>query len=206
MSNDQPAPSVRPPRSGGMSVSGTLGVIVAAIAVLLGFLILRDLDRDQGSSAPPSGGTEAPVETTLPLATTAAPTTSTTLVTTGFKVMVANASGVGGSAGQMTTALQSRGFVVVDAVNAAASFGRIESTVVYAVAGFEPGAELVAATLGGVEVLAMPTPPPIEGGDLGEATVLVMLGTDLAGKPLPTSATETMTAPTGGAETTTAAG
>ncbi len=205
MSNDQPASGGRPPRSGGLSVSGTLSIIVAAIAVLLGFLILRDLDRDRGTSAPPSGGTETTVASTLPTSTTDATTTTTTLVTTGFKVMVANASGVGGSAGQMSTALQSRGYVVVEPTNAAESFGRIETTVVYVVTGFEPGGESVAATLGGVQVLAMPSPPPIQGGDLGEATVLVMLGTDLAGKPLPTTEATTP-ADTTAAETSTTAG
>ena len=37
----------------------------------------------------------------------------------------------------------------------------------------------------GVPIEAVPTPDPVESGDLGEATVLVMLGTDLAGKLLP---------------------
>jgi hypothetical protein len=30
----------------------------------------------------------------------------------------------------------------------------------------------------------MPAPIPTESGELGEATVLILLGTDLAGKPL----------------------
>ena len=38
--------------------------------------------------------------------------------------------------------------------------------------------------MGGVEVAAMPTPIPTKDGTIGEATVLVMLGKDLAGKPL----------------------
>lgn len=204
MSNEQP-PSSRPPRSGGMSVSSTLSIIVAAIAVLLGFLVLRDLDRDRGGSSTPSPGTEAPIDSTA-APTTAAPTTTTSLVTTGFKVIVANASGVGGSAGQMTTALQSRGFVACEPLNAAESFGRIDVTVVYALSGYEAGAQSVAAVLGGAEVLAMPTPPPVEGGDLGECQVLVMLGTDLAGKPLPSGDTSSATNTTLSAETTTTLG
>jgi hypothetical protein len=30
----------------------------------------------------------------------------------------------------------------------------------------------------------MPAPIPTESGELGEATVLILLGTDIAGKPL----------------------
>jgi hypothetical protein len=50
---------------------------------------------------------------------------------------------------------------------------------------------MVADVLGGVQILAVPVPPPIEGGSLGEAVVLVMLGTDLAGKLLPGALPET---------------
>jgi hypothetical protein len=42
-----------------------------------------------------------------------------------------------------------------------------------------------------VQILPVPVPPPIEGGSLGEAVVLVMLGTDLAGKLLPGALPET---------------
>ena len=40
-----------------------------------------------------------------------------------------------------------------------------------------------AAEMGGVQTAAMPIPPPIEQG-LGAGTVLVMVGTDTAGKTL----------------------
>jgi hypothetical protein len=173
----------------GPSVSTVLSVVVAVIAVLLGFLILRDINRDNGGGA--SGGgdtTEAPdVTTDLTATTTTVPaSTTTTLVTTGFEVMVANASGVGGTAGQMTTALQAKGFVTTEPTNAAAGIAPLATTVVYTLPGFEAGAESVASVLGGVEVLPMPTPIPTEDASLGSASVLVMLGTDLAGKPLPT--------------------
>jgi len=166
-----------------------LGVIVAAIAVLLGFLILRDLDRDR--SVDLGGGAVTPIESvpvdTTPIdASTSVPTDTTTLPKTGYKVLVANASGVTGSAGQMSTALQAQGFIVVTpATNAAETVGKQTVTVVYYVPGFESGAAAVAQVLGGVTTQVVATPPPVESGDLGEATVLVMLGTDLAGKLLP---------------------
>lgn len=171
--------------AGGVSISTSLSVIVAAIAVLLGFLILRDINRDRtgdvfnpttdlptDDSSLDSGESTLPVETTIPNRT-------------GFKIIVANSSGVQGAAGQMTTALQGEQFVVSQPINADPSVGRLTTTVVYYVPGFESAATMVADVLGGVQILPVPVPPPIEGGSLGESVVLVMLGTDLAGKLLP---------------------
>ncbi|MFM8563262.1 MAG: LytR C-terminal domain-containing protein [Acidimicrobiia bacterium] len=198
MSNDQASSEGRGGRTAGngVSVSTTLSVIVAAIAVLLGFLILRDVNRDRGDAGVPDPTDET---TTLPIdpSGSSIPTDTTTLPRTGFKVMVANASGVTGSAGQMSTALQAQQFIVTQPTNAAETVGKQTATKVYYVAGYESGAAAVAQVLGGVPIEAVPTPPPVETGDLGEATVLVLLGTDLAGKllpgALPTAPTDTTT-------------
>ena len=169
--------------SNGVSVSTTLSVVVAAIAVLLGFLILRDVNRDRDDTASP-----APTETSVvdPTAeSSVAPADTTTLPRSGFKVMVANASGITGSAGQMSTALQSEQFIVTQPINADVTYGKQSVTVVYYVPGYETGATAVAEILGGIQIQPVATPAPVEGGSLGEAQVLVMLGTDLAGKLLP---------------------
>ena len=199
MSNEEKSVDGTSSRGGGVSVSTTLSVIVAAIAVLLGFLILKDLNRDNGGTSVPTE-TEAPSDSTLATETTI-PTETTTLPRTGFKVLVANASGVTGSAGQMTTALRAESFIVSEPTNAAETVGKQDVTIVYYVPGYESGAAAVAQILGGVATQPVSTPAPVESGDMGEATVLVMLGTDLAGKLLP-GALPTAT-PTGDATTET---
>lgn len=206
MSRENLPPSGTRPRgapAGGVSISTSLSVIVAAIAVLLGFLILRDVNRerdgvdfDAGVEVPTDTGVTTGESTTVPAGTTSVDRSS-------FKVLVANASGVSGSAADMTTALQAQQFVVTQPLNADPNFGKQTTTIVYYVPGFEAQATLVADILGGVQILPVGTPPPVEGGSLGEAVVLVLLGTDLAGKLLPgalpaaTPATTTTTLPAG---------
>ncbi len=188
MSRENLPPSGSRPRgtpAGGVSISTSLSVIVAAIAVLLGFLILRDVNRERdGLSFDP--GVEVPTATdVVGVDPSLIPTESVAPDRTGFKVLVANASGVPGSAAKMTTDLQGQQFVVTQPLNADPAAGKLTTTVVYYIPGFEGQATLVADVLGGVQILPVPNPPLVEGGSLGEATVLVMLGTDLAGKFLP---------------------
>ena len=164
-----------------------VGIVVAVIAVVLGFVILNDLSADDGG-----GGEVVPVTTTAapaPVESSVAPEpTATTLAPinkTGYKILIANASGVGGSAGQLTIALQGQGFIVEPATNSSPDRRDVAVTVVYYLAGNEANAASVARTLGGVCMEPMPTPVPTERATLGEASVLVLLGQDLAGKPLP---------------------
>jgi hypothetical protein len=169
-----------------MPNTGTMGAVVAVIALILGFLILRDVRNDGGATVTPGGGnttdTVAPGDTTNPAVSTTAPP----LNRGGFKIQVANASGIAGSAGDMTTKLQEQQFVVQPALNVAPGTAKREKTGVFYLAGCETAAADVAAVLGGqVEVGAMPSPVPLETGTLGEACVLVLLGTDLSMKPLP---------------------
>ena len=139
-------------RSGanGVSVSTTLSVIVAAIAVLLGFLILRDVNRDRDDVSAPITTEATIVDPSGEV--TVAPTETTTLPRTGFKILVANASGVTGSAGQMSTALQSEQFIVSQPVNADVTYGKQSVTVVFYVPGYEAGATAVAEILGGIQI------------------------------------------------------
>jgi hypothetical protein len=113
---------------------------------------------------------------------------------------VANASKVAGSAGQLTVELQGRGYIVQPALNASAITPKQTTTVVYFLPGSEAAAAAVANELGGVATAPMPNPVPTETGQLGEASVLILLGTDVAGIPLsssvPTSAPAAVTTTT----------
>ncbi|MEI8286677.1 MAG: LytR C-terminal domain-containing protein [Actinomycetes bacterium] len=167
--------------------TGTLGAAVAVVALVLGFLILRDVRGDGGAAtvpvgtADPSGVTVAPGGSVDPAATT----TLAPFSINGFKIQVANASGLAGSAGDMTTKLQDQGYVVQVAMNVAAGTAKRAKTGVFYLAGCEAASQNVATVLGGaVEVAAMPQPIPVETGSVGEACILVLLGTDLANKPL----------------------
>lgn len=156
------------------------GVVLVAVAVIIGFFVLRAIDdtgtgpsvpdaetADSGGEAP--AGTEAPAEgadTTAP-----APRDPAEVV-----VMVANASGVSGAAAAQTESIQGGGYQVVEPGNAPE---QLEATQVLAVAGYEAEAAALATAIGTTPeaVAAMPDPPPVE---LAGAHLLVLLGTDLA--------------------------
>ncbi len=230
MSNEDPTasgPGGTPPRKtprqgvGGSPVGSTLSIVLAVVAVVAGFLILRNItnDNDGASSAIGNGDTSGETTTTtidLGLATTTeVPTTTVApIVTEGATVVVANASGVPGSAGRMSTALGAVGFTMAEATNSTS--GQLEQSVIYydpAVAAAQAVADSVAITMGGLTVEPVPTPVPIEGGALNGSGVVVMLGTAQADKTLEelsagsdAATTETGTAPAvAGTDTTLAA-
>jgi hypothetical protein len=200
MSDREPTP--RPGGRSGMSVSGTLSIIVAAVAVILGFLILRDIN-DSGDAS--GNGDDTTVTTSSlpggPNNTATTPDGSTTAPTTAplkpYTVIVANAAGVSQAAAMMTTALQGIGVQTLPGINS--SVTDQPTTTIFYIAGYEAEAADLAAKMGvTTPPAAMPTPPPIAAdAALGAANLLVQLGGDLAGKPLPTggATTETTVAP-----------
>jgi hypothetical protein len=148
------------------------------------------------ATIPRSTTTSTTMPTTTSSSTTSTSTTSTSsttttttipLITAGAVVKVANASSVPRAAAGLTTLLSGLGFTLAEPVNAAGWEERLDVTKVYARDESRAVAESVARMLGGVAIERMPTPAPIDGATagLGEATVLVMLGADLAGQPLP---------------------
>jgi len=102
----------RTPRTadGGAPVSGALAIVLAVVAVVAGFFILRSISGDDkkqfdlqsaGTGAAADGdGDTASTTTPISAAVTTALPTTTTLVTTGATVIVANANGKGQKTGE----------------------------------------------------------------------------------------------------------
>ncbi len=191
----------RTPRSseGGAPVSGALAIVLAVVAVIAGFFILRSISGDDekqfdlqsaGTGAPAGEGNNAPESTTPSSVVSTAPqSTTTTIVTDGATVVVANANGQGGSAATMATALEVAGFTMGDAMDASDATGNLEVTVIYydpAQPAAQPVAESVNSVMGGgATVLPLPGgTPPVADGTIDGAGVLVMLGLDKANKTL----------------------
>ena len=105
---------------------------------------------------------------------------------TGAVIVVANASGISGSAAQMSTALETDGYSEV-AEPANSTGDPLPTSVIYFAAN-DPAAQAVAATIaaqfGGAQTGEIPAERPADGPDVATATVLVMLGQDAAGKTL----------------------
>jgi hypothetical protein len=168
----------RPPTGPSRGTSPVRGVVLVAVAVVLGFFILRAID-DTGSgigtvdtgSADGSGTTAAGESPAASDTTAPAPRPPGEVI-----VIVANASGVQGAAAAQTEAIQGGGYQVAPAANAP---DQVESTQVLPTAGFEAEAAALAAAIGAGEgaVQPLPEPPPV---DLAGANILVLLGPDLA--------------------------
>jgi hypothetical protein len=148
------------------------GVLVVAVGLLLGFLILRNVNS--GGAVDNGGGGIATTTTAAGGTTTtvAAPTTTADLKS--FVVVVANASGTSGAAKRKGDAMKAEGFQIADPVT---NNTKADTTTIYFLSGYEGAAARVAAYLNISDVQAMPTPAPV---DLGQAQVLVNLGKDIA--------------------------
>jgi LytR cell envelope-related transcriptional attenuator len=173
----------------------TLTTLVALLsACTFGPDALPDIATTTTSTTTPATTTTT---TTIPPTTTSTTTTSTTtttipptttttipLITEGAVIIVANASNVNGAAAVLGQELTARGFHVADATNAAGVEDRLEVSKVYFLPAGADVAASVGRVMGGITATRMPVPVSITGGPaaLGEATVVVMLGRDLADK------------------------
>lgn len=148
-----------------------------------------------------------PPTTTSPPTTTTPPTTTVEYVTQGATVVVANASRIDGAAGRLTERLANVGFTTTDATNGSDAAGDLEVSQIFYVPD-DDAALAVANSLreafggGDIEVREVAVPAPTESGELGDATVLVMMGNDIADKTLEELQGVTATADTGDEATT----
>lgn len=146
------------------------GVIIVAVAVLVGLILLTKGYGSSRSEVSPAG--EASSKTTSVVSTT---TTLVANAPASVKVKVVNTTTVQGLATKTRDRLQAAGYTQVAVGD---SPKPQEKTTVYYVAGSEADAQAIATALGlsADQVLQMPNPPPAE---LAGATVLVMAGSDL---------------------------
>jgi hypothetical protein len=172
----------------------TAVAIVASGSLLLVACGGSDDGEDTSTTAESAGSDSTVLDATS--TTTATTTTSATTasgefeyVTEGAVVVVANASRVNGAAGLLSDGLGAVGFTVTEPTNSADDVENIETTQIF----YSPGdaaAQAVAENLrlafggGDIVVEEVAVPAPTESGDLGEGTVLVLLGNDVAGKTL----------------------
>jgi len=179
------------------------GAALVVVAVVIGLFLLREgLDTseavssgstDQGSDASDSGSDSG--------ATDGGASTTTTTVASRppdqVPTVVLNDSGIAGAAGSYSDVLAAAGYQLTnpDGANADAE-GDAATTIVYFAPGFEAEAAGVATAIGAPTLAptALPTTPP---GPIAGASVVVVIGTDLA------SVTPTTAA--GGSTSTTAA-
>jgi LytR cell envelope-related transcriptional attenuator len=189
MSNEQPSRSRRS-GSGASPMGSTLAIVIAIAAVIVAFLILRNIRSDSGDATTPS---------TLPTSTTVDPGTANTSAalptppqstvfqptTVGAKVLVANSSHADGVAKVLSTALAGQQFQMGTPTNG----GTKEAVTKIQYKENDPQAQQVAqsiAQLMGVASIEV-IPTPVALGDptlLADNTVVVLLGDDKAGKTL----------------------
>lgn len=186
---------------GGAPASGALAIVLALVAVLAGFFVLRSitdggddaggLDFGTDDAATVVGDADAGEETATESTVAPASTTSTVppIVTAGATVVVANANGLSGSAGAMSDALQlGPGYDMGTPTNASSATPDLEETVIYydtTVPAAQVVAESVGRSLGGVGTIEpLPENIPTSDGTTNGGQVLVMLGLDKANKTL----------------------
>lgn len=181
-------------------------VLVAVAAVLAGLIIGRGLSNNPSGSSTGGGTTTRTTKpsgkATTTVGSTAAPTTVTVPVNLGaFRAVVLNGNGIPGTAGARTTELNALGVQVAKATDAVSKDFATSSF--YAVdAASEAAAKLLAAKTGIKYEGGYPTAnPPAAVDKLGGATIVLLLGKDVANKVI----SDTGAAPAGATPGTTAA-
>jgi hypothetical protein len=153
------------------------GIALIATAVIVGIFLLRN-GWENGSTVAADGVDDRPQAG-------AGPDTETTASTQPARppaevtVRVANASGIGGAAGEKTDLLAQDGYPTVEPTNAPEGTDPATTVILFA-AGYDREAAMLAEKLGAAptSVAALTEPPQI---DPAGAQLVVILGTDLAG-------------------------
>jgi hypothetical protein len=193
MARRRPEPTANPAR----------GAALVVVAVLIGLLLLRegldtseavttndssDGQADGGDASSGDDGSDGTADTTTTTVAVRPPAEVPTIVL--------NDSGVAGAAGNYSDLLASLGYQLTNPDGANAEIdGDAAATVVYFAPGFEAEAAAVVTAIGAPDTVvpaALPATPP---GPIAGASVVVVIGTDLA-SVTPTTAGTTTTAAT----------
>jgi hypothetical protein len=174
------------------------GAALVVIAVLVGLFLLRNgldtseavttnADNSSDSSDSSDGTDDGSGDTTTSTTVAGRPAAE-------VPTIVLNDSGVAGAAGKYSDALAAAGYQLTnpDGANADTE-GDAAVTAIYFAPGFEVEAAEVAAVIGAPDTVvpaAMPTTPP---GPIAGASVVVVLGIDLANVTPPAADTTTST-------------
>jgi len=160
---------------------------VRAGIVLVAFVVVTVLVL--GVIHPTNSGTVASSSVTTTTAPAHPSTTTTTMPPSHVPVLVANASGITGAAGAISTQLQTAGWDVLPPVNGST---QVTKSSVYYVAGQKKAAEDVAASLKLAPSAVVPYTTSAPVSSIGTAEVLVVVGPDLADKTVASSTTSTV--------------
>ena len=176
------------------AASPAIAVVLAILAAAVGFLILKQFDKDSkgGSTTTPSEQTDdsaSETNSTEPtgsgaVATQASSTTATPVAVNPatFQVIVVNASGVPKSAAALSGVLsQQAGLNVGTPANVLDTVTKYDVTKVYYIAGAEAQAAYVAQKLNwGITPEPLPAEPIMDSAAIGTASVVIALGKDRA--------------------------
>ncbi len=175
-----------PPGGGGPAANaGARGALLLAVAVILGIVLLQKFDSgtvDTGgqistgtSVALQTTTTRRPGLTTVPIVTT---TTVKARAKADVKVVVANGAGVKGLGASTTAILKNAGYTTLTPTDATA---QVDKTSVQFADGYDADGREVAQTLGLAPTVAVKqASPPVAAADIGDAKVIVILGTDFS--------------------------
>jgi hypothetical protein len=192
MARRRPEPTANPAR----------GAALVVVAVVIGLLLLREgLDTSEAITTTGDGGSETSDGASDGSDGSDGSSDETTTTTPALRppaevpTIVLNDSGIAGAAGTYSDALASVGYQLTNPEGANAdTAGDAAATLVYFAPGFEAEAAEVASVIGAPDTVvpaALPATPP---GPIAGASVVVVIGTDLASVTPTTGTTTTTTA------------
>jgi LytR cell envelope-related transcriptional attenuator len=187
MNRRAPAP---PPKSS--STTGRTVVLVAVASAAAAFILGRGFANNKSPSTS-NGGTKTTTTvkpgtkgaTTLPSASTTLVTLPPTIAPSAIKVLVLNGNGIAGTAGKRSTELGSLGYQST-ATDAVAALKNSATSAIYFTDATYQAAAAALATKIGVAAAAAPMPATdiVDKTKLTGINIVVLLGKDLAEKPI----------------------